>query len=290
MLEMGLALLKAQSPAITHQPASQSVRPGATVIFSVEVGGAGPFDCQWQCNGTNLPNGIITAVAGSGNGTKDGRSGDGGPATSATLINPTAVAVDAFENLFIAEVGCGPVPSVEAGVRKVDTNGIIRTIEGATGFGGASIALLTDDAGVELNSNHLVVSFPESPLRPQVHFDFHRTLRIPDDGRDYPLPPGLGSFPLRHIDHYAPRMPPEWLKRGGVLLPMGQPEALWLNFKSHFIANWQTAYPFAVKVATGKEAEEKRKEPPPGNESIAVTHILNPRAGLRRRQVRESDF
>lgn len=23
---------------------------------------------------------------------------------------------------------------------------------------------------------------------------FHRTLRIPDDGRTYPLPPGLGMF------------------------------------------------------------------------------------------------
>ena len=31
---------------------------------------------------------------------------------------------------------------------------------------------------------------------------FQRTLRIPDDGRDYPLPPGLGRFPLRHIDDY----------------------------------------------------------------------------------------
>jgi hypothetical protein len=26
---------------------------------------------------------------------------------------------------------------------------------------------------------------------------FHRTLRVPDDGRTYPLPPGLGRFPVR---------------------------------------------------------------------------------------------
>jgi hypothetical protein len=31
---------------------------------------------------------------------------------------------------------------------------------------------------------------------------FQRTLRIPDDGKLYPLPPGLGSFPLRHLQDY----------------------------------------------------------------------------------------
>jgi sugar lactone lactonase YvrE len=145
-LEMGLAPLKAQPPAITHQPASQSVRPGATVIFTVGVVGGGPFDYQWQCNGTNLPNGIITTVAGRDPKlrAKVGRSGDGGPAISASLINPTGIAVDAFENLFIGQASD---PHVEASVRKVDTNGIIRTIEGARGTGGVSIALATDAAG-----------------------------------------------------------------------------------------------------------------------------------------------
>jgi len=105
---------------------------------------------------------------------------------------------------------------------------------------------------IELKSNHLVVSFPELPMHPQVGIDFQRTLRIPDDGKNYPLPPGLGSFPLRHIDDYGRRMPAAWLKRGGVLLPMWQSEALWLNFHSNFIADRRTSYPFAVKVATGK--------------------------------------
>jgi len=31
---------------------------------------------------------------------------------------------------------------------------------------------------------------------------FMRTLRIPDDGRSYPLPPGLGAFPVRRVDDY----------------------------------------------------------------------------------------
>ena len=105
---------------------------------------------------------------------------------------------------------------------------------------------------IELNSDKLAVSFPELPLQPKLTIDFQRTLRIPDDGRDYPLPPGFGSFPLRHIDDFAPRVPAGWLKRGGVLLPMWQAEALWLNFRTQYIEDRETAYPFAIKVATGK--------------------------------------
>jgi len=80
--------------------------------------------------------------------------------------------------------------------------------------------------------------------------DLQRTLRIPDDGTDYPLPPGLGRFPLRHLDDYAERLPSDWLKRGGVIMPMHQAEALWLRFDA---GGWRTGgYPFALKIATGK--------------------------------------
>src|ERR1700680_3585898 len=44
--------------------------------------------------------GIITTVAGNRN---QGFSGDGGPATSASLFYPSAVAVDAAGNLYIAD-------------------------------------------------------------------------------------------------------------------------------------------------------------------------------------------
>lgn len=85
---------------------------------------------------------------------------------------------------------------------------------------------------------------------PDVHEDAHcrvsfqRTLRLPDDGRDYPLPPGLGKFPLAHVDDYADRVPADWSSHGGVFLPMYQAEALWLSFDGR--------YPFAIKVAAGK--------------------------------------
>ena len=75
---------------------------------------------------------------------------------------------------------------------------------------------------------------------------FQRTLRIPDDGRMYPLPPGLGAFPLRRVRDYARRVPATWRERGGVFLPMYQREAMWLAFQG---PHW---HPSAVKIATGK--------------------------------------
>jgi hypothetical protein len=99
---------------------------------------------------------------------------------------------------------------------------------------------------IELKQDALVISFPEVHPDAKLEIDFQRTLRIPDDDREYPLPPGLGRFPLRHIDDFANKVPGSWLSRGGVMLPMYQSEALWLNFSS------PARYPFAVKVATGK--------------------------------------
>lgn len=63
-----------------------------------------------------------------------------------------------------------------------------------------------------------------------IQVDFQRTLRIPDDGKRYPLPPGLGRFPIRRVADYADRVPVEWTQHGGVFLPMYQREAMWLRF------------------------------------------------------------
>ena len=73
------------APGITAQPTNDAVVTGSTASFSVAVSGTGPFTYQWQFNGTNLPNGVITTVA--GNGTH-GYSGDGGAATNAELAFP----------------------------------------------------------------------------------------------------------------------------------------------------------------------------------------------------------
>lgn len=99
---------------------------------------------------------------------------------------------------------------------------------------------------IEMRDDTLVFSFPEVHADAVMIVEFQRTLRIPDDDRDYPLPPGLGTFPLRHVDDAAGRVPQSWLRRGGVMLPMYQSEAMWLNFRS------PQGYPFALKVGTGK--------------------------------------
>jgi hypothetical protein len=97
---------------------------------------------------------------------------------------------------------------------------------------------------IELRENKLVFTFPDVHEDARLSIDFQRTLRIPDNERTYPLPPGLGRFPLRHVDDFPTKVPPRWLEHGGVMLPMYQSEALWLYFLG--------AYPCAVRVATGK--------------------------------------
>lgn len=100
------------------------------------------------------PAGVITTVAGSG---RPGFAGDGGPAISARLNNPSSVAVDAAGNLYISDWG-------NHRIRKVDGNGIISTVAGTGergysgdggpasaaqlhGFGEFGGGLALDDAG-----------------------------------------------------------------------------------------------------------------------------------------------
>jgi hypothetical protein len=78
---------------------------------------------------------------------------------------------------------------------------------------------------------------------------FQRTLRIPDDGKSYPLPPTLGVFPLRWVADFRERLPPGWYDPGGppaVFLPMAQREAMWLAFEAD---SWK---PNAVKIGLGQ--------------------------------------
>ena len=97
---------------------------------------------------------------------------------------------------------------------------------------------------LELKHDKLSFRFPEVHKDALCRIDFQRTLRIPDDNREYSLPPGLGRFPMEHVDDHKRRVPSKWLGHGGVLLPMYQSEALWINFSG--------GYPCAVKIATGK--------------------------------------
>ena len=98
---------------------------------------------------------------------------------------------------------------------------------------------------ISIRDDNLVFRFPDVHQDAVLSIDFQRTLRIPDDDAVHFLPPGLGSFPLRNVDDFAGTVPAKWREHGGVMLPMFQSEALWINF------GWQSDYPFLVKIAAG---------------------------------------
>ncbi len=74
---------------------------------------------------------------------------------------------------------------------------------------------------------------------------FNRTLRIPEDGKDYPLPAGFGRLPILSVADYADTVPRGWLHDGGFFIPLYQKEALFLEFEGK---EWQ---PSTAKVAVG---------------------------------------
>ena len=114
------------------------------VITTVAGGGVGDqwscdrrsdFDLEWYGNRTGWltvhssdrvrnrvrrvgPDGVITTVAGTG---QKGYSGDGGPARSALLSNPSGVAVGPDGSLYIAD-------SRQQCIRRVGPDGVITTV------------------------------------------------------------------------------------------------------------------------------------------------------------------
>jgi streptogramin lyase len=95
------------------------------------------------------PMGVITTFAGDGH---HGYSGDGGPARSAKLSDPAALAFDTHGNLYVAEPD-------EGVVRKIDREGIITTVAGTgrLGFSGdggsATKAMLNQPYALAFDTN-----------------------------------------------------------------------------------------------------------------------------------------
>ena len=106
------------------------------------------------------------------------------------------------------------------------------------------LTLTADEIEAALRTAALRAAGLHDASFPALTIAFQRTLRIPDDGRTYPLPAGLGAFPLRSLDDFPATAPASWLQRGGVVMPMDQSEALWISFSAR--------YPCAVKIAAGK--------------------------------------
>ncbi len=99
---------------------------------------------------------------------------------------------------------------------------------------------------IKIEGSELAFVNPERAHVPAFRLNFQRTLRIPDDGKTYPLPPGMGAFPIRRVLDYKDRVPASWVKTSGVFIPMYQREAMWISFRSRA---WR---PNAVKIAAGK--------------------------------------
>ena len=92
-------------------------------------------------------------------------------------------------------------------------------------------------------SLHPTVEDDAIRINPHLAVTFQRTLRVPENSTSYPLPPGLGRFPIRCGRDYVGRIPESWTKTSDFFIPLYQREALWLGFEGKW---W---HPFALVIA-----------------------------------------
>ncbi len=117
-------------------------------IFVSSTGDRYINDDGFQCIRKVSPSGIITRVAGTGVGSF---SGDGGPATAATVNHPFDLVVDASGNIIFTD-------NYNNRIRKINSSGIISTIAGtgAGSYGGdggpATAAMLYKTAGIAIDA------------------------------------------------------------------------------------------------------------------------------------------
>lgn len=114
--------------------------------------------------------GVITTIAGAG---ARGFSGDGGPATSAQLSLPTAIALDRSGSIYV-------VDSDNRRVRKIDAGGVIRTVAG-----GGSLNPATN--GIAATTASLSPSGVAVDTAGNLYIGSGHVLKVGPDGVMFPL-------------------------------------------------------------------------------------------------------
>jgi len=144
----------APGTAQLNQPAS-SVVDGAGTIYIADTANNAV---------RRIKNGTITTIAGNGN---SGFLGDGGTAKSAQLSGPTALALDAADDLFIADTGNNRIRKISAQTGDISTIAGDGTANFAGDGGAATLAELMAPAGiaVDLTGNVYVADTGNNRIR-----------------------------------------------------------------------------------------------------------------------------
>ena len=140
------------SQAMLHRPRSVAVVSDGSVLIA---------DGNNQCIRRVGLDGMIATIAGDGGNIVGGYSGDGGPATQASLMNPEGVAVALDGSVLIADSG-------NERIRQIGPDGIITTIAGTgvpfiwasadgTGNGGPATQALLRPWGITIASDGSVL-------------------------------------------------------------------------------------------------------------------------------------
>jgi hypothetical protein len=95
----------------------------------------------------------------------------------------------------------------------------------------------------------------------KLHLRLQRTLRVPEDGKNYPLPAYFGSYPLLNVATFSDRLPPHMRKKGGLVIPMFQREALSLDFGKDSEERFAIRiYAGSINAISGRQPQNQASE------------------------------
>lgn len=152
---------------------------------------------------------------------------------------PTSpVDVELSEKPFDLLAHCSKVAAELTPIHEVDGVTVVSAEVAGTSFGLNGQSMILTGASLDIP---LTILCPNSRERTvSKSFDirnlvkFHRTIRVPDDGKTHKLPPGLWEIEFISDND------------GNLLLPMHQAEAMWMSFETNLKMS-----SYAMKVGVG---------------------------------------